>query len=133
MPACVFHMSNPLQLGHNRTKVYILKCINHLRHQRDASFWFLQASKDCVQKTVKRLEDKLQGKVLKQALYCMHSTDKMMQERTVTALARLAQAGDLQNIFIKRQGLDILMSLVTNHVADPDSQREAAGEAATPT
>lgn len=90
----------------------------------------LQASKDCVQKTVKRLEDKLQGKVLKQALYCMHSTDKEMQERTVTALARLAQAGDLQNIFIKRQGLEILMSLVTNHVAEPDSQREAAGEAA---
>ena len=34
----------------------------------------LQASKDCVQKTIKRLEDKIQGNVLKQILYAMHSS-----------------------------------------------------------
>lgn len=34
----------------------------------------MQASKDCVQKTIKRLEDKIQGNVLKQILYAMHSS-----------------------------------------------------------
>lgn len=34
----------------------------------------VQASKDCVQKTIKRLEDKIQGNVLKQILYAMHSS-----------------------------------------------------------
>jgi len=34
----------------------------------------VQASKDCVQKTIKRLEDKIQGSVLKQILYAMHSS-----------------------------------------------------------
>ena len=33
----------------------------------------LQASKDCVQKTIKRLEEKIEGHVLKQILYSMHS------------------------------------------------------------
>ena len=41
----------------------------------------LQASKDCVQKTIKRLEEKIEGHVLKQILYSMHSaqvsTDSM--------------------------------------------------------
>ena len=33
----------------------------------------LQASKDCVQKTLKRLEDKIVGRVLNLLLYMMHS------------------------------------------------------------
>lgn len=49
----------------------------------------VQPSKDCVQKTLKRLEEKIQGRVLKQVLYALNSTDPLMQQRTATALARL--------------------------------------------
>ena len=54
-----------------------------------ASFVQVQPSKDCVQKTLKRLEEKIQGRVLKQVLYALNSTEPLMQQRTATALARL--------------------------------------------
>lgn len=87
----------------------------------------LQPSKDCVQKTLKRLEDKIQGKVLNQILYSMNTSDRIMQHRTTTALARLAREQDLETIFIDRKGLDILISILTDSTRDPTTLREAAG------
>lgn len=54
----------------------------------------LQASKDCVQKTIKRLEDKIQGNVLKQILYAMHSSQvhysfSLICHRSFAAIALL--------------------------------------------
>ena len=86
-----------------------------------------QPSKDCVQKTLKRLEDKIQGKVLNQVLYSMTCPDRLMQQRTATALARLAREQDLKTVFVDRHGLDILLSLLTDAAREPAQQREAAG------
>ncbi len=86
-----------------------------------------QPSKDCVQKTLKRLEDKIQGKVLNQILYSMTCPDRLMQQRTATALARLAREQDLKTVFVDRHGLDILLSLLTDAAREPAQQREAAG------
>ena len=86
-----------------------------------------QPSKDCVQKTLKRLEDKIQGKVLNQILYSMTCPDRLMQQRTATALARLAREQDLKTVFVDRHGLDILLSLLTDVAREPAQQREAAG------
>ncbi len=58
----------------------------------------MQASKDCVQKTIKRLEEKIQGKVLHQILYAMYSSDRAVQQRVATALARLAAPSDLKTV-----------------------------------
>ncbi len=87
----------------------------------------MQPSKDCVQKTLKRLEDKIQGKVLNQIMYSMNTSDRIMQHRTSTALARLGREQDLKTIFIDRKGLDILISILTDTTRDPTTLREAAG------
>lgn len=87
----------------------------------------VQPSKDCVQKTLKRLEDKIQGKVLNQIMYSMNTADRVMQHRTTTALARLGREADLKTIFIDRKGLDILISILTDPTRDPTTLREAAG------
>ncbi|BDA48602.1 probable vacuolar protein 8 [Coccomyxa sp. Obi] len=87
----------------------------------------VQPSKDCVQKTLKRLEDKIQGKVLNQIMYSMNTSDRIMQHRTSTALARLGREQDLKTIFIDRKGLDILIAILTDPSRDPTTLREAAG------
>lgn len=94
----------------------------------DAEVWACtQPSKDCVQKTLKRLEDKIQGKVLNQIMYSMNTSDRIMQHRTSTALARLGREQDLKTIFIDRKGLDILIAILTDTSRDPTTLREAAG------
>jgi hypothetical protein len=92
----------------------------------------VQPSKDCVQKTLKRLEDKIQGKVLNQIMYSMSTADRIMQHRTTTALARLGREQDLKTIFIDRKGLDILISILTDPTRDPTTLREAAGASSPP-
>lgn len=86
----------------------------------------VQPSKDCVQKTLKRLEDKIKGKVLQQTLYSMQSSDKLLQQRTATALARLAREEDLKTVFVDRRGLDILTSLLVDNSAESSQRLEAA-------
>ena len=88
----------------------------------------VQASKDCVQKTLKRLEDKLaRPAVLAQCLHAMRGPDRTVRERTAAALARLAKEGDLGTVFVERKGVDVLLGVVTDPARDPRAQREAAG------
>ena len=86
-----------------------------------------QPSKDCVQKTLKRLEEKIAGKVLNQILYSMNCSDAVMQHRTATALARLAREADLKTVFVERKGLDILLQILTDPKRDALCHKEAAG------
>lgn len=86
-----------------------------------------QPSKDCVQKTLKRLEEKIAGKVLDQILYSMNCSDPTMQHRTATALARLAREADLKRVFVDRKGLDILLAILTDANRDATCHKEAAG------
>ncbi len=81
-----------------------------------------------MQKTLKRLEEKIRGKVLHQTLYTMTSSDKLLQQRTATALARLAREEDLRTVFVDRKGLDILLALLTEPASEQGHQLEAAGE-----
>lgn len=87
----------------------------------------VQPSKDCVQKTLKRLEEKIAGKVLNQILYSMNCSDPVMQHRTATALARLARENDLKTVFVDRKGLDILLNILTDPTRDAICHKEAAG------
>lgn len=80
-----------------------------------------------MQKTLKRLEEKIVGKVLNQILYSMNCSDPVMQHRTATALARLAREADLKTVFVDRKGLDILLTILTDTSRDALCHKEAAG------
>lgn len=89
----------------------------------------MQPSKDCVQKTLKRLEDKAaRPAVLATALFAMRGGDRASRERVAAALARLVSRDeDLRSVFVDRRGLDVLLGLLTDPSRDPGAQREAAG------
>mmetsp|Transcript_18316 Transcript_18316/g.62217 ORF Transcript_18316/g.62217 Transcript_18316/m.62217 type:complete len:731 (+) Transcript_18316:275-2467(+) len=74
----------------------------------------LQASKDCVQKTLKRLEEKVQGRVLNYLLYLMRMSERSVREHIVVALAHLAGEDDLYMIFVEKKGLDALLDMVAS-------------------
>ena len=84
-----------------------------------------------MQKTLKRLEEKIVGKVLNQILYSMNCSDPVMQHRTATALARLAREADLKKVFVDRKGLDILLTILTDTSRDALCHKEAAGVSRT--
>lgn len=71
----------------------------------------VQASKDCVAKTLKRIEEKIHGRVLKHLLYLMRVSDKIVQRRVALALAHLCCVDDQRIIFIDNNGLDVLLGL----------------------
>lgn len=72
----------------------------------------VQASKDCVQKTIKRLEEKVTGKVLHQILYTMYSGDISVQRCIAIALTRLATTNDLKQAFVDRRALHVLVDML---------------------
>lgn len=94
-----------------------------------------QASKDCVQKTIKRLQDKLKDKVLQQLLYLLHtSSDQKEQQYIATALAHLCSEEDQRKVFAVRRvnedtTLTCALSVLTEMLALsklPSLQREGA-------
>ncbi|CAL4908055.1 unnamed protein product [Urochloa decumbens] len=78
---------------------------------QDGEF-IVQATKDCVAKTLKRLEEKINGRVLKHLLYMMRVGEKSVQRRVALALAHLCAPEDQRTIFIDNNGLDLLLDLL---------------------
>ncbi|KAH0470813.1 hypothetical protein IEQ34_000536 [Dendrobium chrysotoxum] len=74
--------------------------------------FIVQATKDCVAKTLKRLEEKIHDRVLKHLLYVMRIEEKLIQRRIALALAHLCSPEDQRTIFIDNNGLDVLLSLL---------------------
>uniref|UniRef100_A0A0D6QYQ3 BTB domain-containing protein n=1 Tax=Araucaria cunninghamii TaxID=56994 RepID=A0A0D6QYQ3_ARACU len=72
----------------------------------------VQASKDCVAKTLKRLEEKINGRVLKHLLYLMRVSERTFQRRVALALAHLCSPDDQRMIFINNSGLEVLLGLL---------------------
>ncbi|CAL9196098.1 unnamed protein product [Musa hybrid cultivar] len=64
-----------------------------------------QATKDCVAKTIKRLEEKINGRVLKHLLYLMRVGEKAVQRLIALALAHLCSPEDQRTIFIDDDGI----------------------------
>ena len=56
--------------------------------------FIIQATKDCVSKTLKRLEEKIHGRVLNHLLYLIRVSEKAFQRRVALALAHLCSADD---------------------------------------
>ncbi|KAF9677572.1 hypothetical protein SADUNF_Sadunf08G0121700 [Salix dunnii] len=83
---------------------------------QDGEF-IVQATKDCVAKTLKRLEEKIHGRVLNHLLYLMRVAEKAVQRRVAVALAHLCSPDDQRAIFINNcgtAGLDLLLGLLSS-------------------
>ncbi len=92
----------------------------------------VQQSKDCVQKTLKRLEDKLKNRdpparwPIGRLVYSMqNSASREVRQRFATALAYLVTESDLKLVFVERGGLDVLLEMLRDK--NKDTSRHAAG------
>ncbi|EFJ47093.1 hypothetical protein VOLCADRAFT_61760 [Volvox carteri f. nagariensis] len=98
----------------------------------------LQASKDCVQKTINRLEQKLRPdntaapnlaaakRALQSMVFLLRSNTKTVQQRAAMSLARLAPDEQLKAIFIDKRGIDVLLDMLMDPNVSHRSHREAA-------
>lgn len=86
------------------------------------------ASKECIKKTISRIEAKLkQRQVLSQVLYLLRSSNPRVQLAAALALARLAPDDELCAAFVHLHGLDVLGRALQDPTCDPDVYESAAG------
>ncbi|KAL9232841.1 hypothetical protein vseg_007905 [Gypsophila vaccaria] len=74
--------------------------------------FIVQATKDCIAKTLKRLEEKIHGRVLNSLMNLMRGGEKAVQRQVALALAHLCSPEDQRRIFIVENGLEILIGLL---------------------
>ncbi|XP_062085796.1 ARM REPEAT PROTEIN INTERACTING WITH ABF2-like [Humulus lupulus] len=82
---------------------------------QDGEF-MVQPTKDCVAKTLKRLEEKIHGRVLNHLIYLLRVADRTIQRRVALALAHLCAPDDRKTIFIDNNGLDLLLGLLESAI-----------------
>ena len=109
-------------LADNEDNVADIVCAGGVQQLLDGNL-IVQASKDCVQKTLKRLEDKVKDRVLEQLLYLLHVSKTQMKRCIVTALSHLVSVQDARTVFVQHRALEVLTSML---VGMPHEQREAA-------
>ncbi|KAK4257924.1 hypothetical protein QN277_007448 [Acacia crassicarpa] len=98
-------------LADNEDNVSDFIRVGGVQRLQDGEF-IVQATKDCVAKTLKRLEEKIHGRVLNHLLYLMRVSDKAVQRRVALALAHLCCVGHQRLIFIDNNGLELLIGLL---------------------
>lgn len=98
-------------LADNEDNVSDFIRVGGVQKLQDGEF-IVQATKDCVAKTLKRLEEKIHGRVLNHLLYLMRVGEKAVQRRVALALAHLCSPEDQRTIFIDNNGLELLLGLL---------------------
>ncbi|CAK9151067.1 unnamed protein product [Ilex paraguariensis] len=98
-------------LADNEDNVADLIRVGGVQKLQDGEF-IVQPTKDCVAKTLKRLEEKIHGRVLSHLLYMMRVAEKVVQRRVALALAHLCLPDDQKTVFIDSNGLDLLLELL---------------------
>lgn len=98
-------------LADNEDNVSDFIRVGGVQKLQDGEF-IVQATKDCVAKTLKRLEEKIHGRVLNHLLYLMRVGEKAVQRRVALALAHLCAPEDQRTIFIDNNGLELLLGLL---------------------
>ncbi|XP_052188436.1 ARM REPEAT PROTEIN INTERACTING WITH ABF2 [Diospyros lotus] len=98
-------------LADNEDNVSDFIKVGGVQKLQDGEF-IVQATKDCVAKTLKRLEEKIHGRVLNHLLYMMRVAEKTIQKRVALALAHLCSPEDQRTIFIDNSGLELLLGLL---------------------
>ncbi|KAL8100814.1 ARM REPEAT PROTEIN INTERACTING WITH ABF2-like [Apium graveolens] len=110
-------------LADNEDNVADLIGVGGVQKLQDGIF-LVQPTRDCVAKTLKRLEEKINGRVLNHLLYIMRVSEKSIQRRVALALAHLCSADDQKTIFIDGSGLGLLLELLES--PNPKHQRAAS-------
>ncbi|EOY05613.1 ARM repeat protein interacting with ABF2 isoform 2, partial [Theobroma cacao] len=110
-------------LADNEDNVSDFIMVGGVQRLQDGEF-IVQATKDCVAKTLKRLEEKIHGRVLNHLLYLMRVAEKPVQRRVALALAHLCSPEDQRTIFIDNNGLELLLGLLGS--TSPKQQLDGA-------
>ncbi|XP_012481841.1 ARM REPEAT PROTEIN INTERACTING WITH ABF2 isoform X1 [Gossypium raimondii] len=110
-------------LADNEDNVSDFIRVGGVQRLQDGEF-IVQATKDCVAKTLKRLEEKIHGRVLNHLLYLMRVAEKPVQRRVAFALAHLCSPDDQRTIFIDNNGLELLLGLLGS--TNPKQQLDGA-------
>ncbi|KAG5222874.1 armadillo/beta-catenin repeat family protein [Salix suchowensis] len=113
-------------LADNEDNVSDFISVGGVQKLQDGEF-IVQATKDCVAKTLKRVEEKIHGRVLNHLLYLMRVAEKAVQRRVALALAHLCSPDDQRAIFINNcgiAGLDLLIGLLGS--SSPKQQLDGA-------
>ncbi|XP_071721363.1 ARM REPEAT PROTEIN INTERACTING WITH ABF2-like [Rutidosis leptorrhynchoides] len=98
-------------LADNEDNVADLIRVGGVQKLQDGEF-IVQPTRDCVAKTLKRLEDKIHGRVLSHLLYLMRIAEGSVRRRVALALAHLCSPDDHKMIFVDGNGLSILLELL---------------------
>lgn len=109
-------------LADNEDNVYDILKSGIVERLQDGEL-IAQQSKDFAAKTLKRLEEKIHGRVLRHLLYLMRQLDRVFQRRIALALAHLCSGDDLRMIFIDYNGLDVLLGILVP-TANSKQQRD---------
>ncbi|KAL8143152.1 hypothetical protein V2J09_016184, partial [Rumex salicifolius] len=110
-------------LADNEDNVADLIRIGGVQKLQEGDF-IVQPTKDCVAKTLNRLEEKIHGRVLNHLLYLLRVADKVIQRRVVLALAHLCFPEHQRRIFIDNNGLELLLELLES--VCPKQQQDAS-------
>ncbi|CAI9768752.1 unnamed protein product [Fraxinus pennsylvanica] len=98
-------------LADNEDNVADLIRVGGVQKLQDGEF-IVQPTRDCVAKTLKRLEEKIHGRVLSHLLYMMRVGEKVVQRRVALALAHLCSPDDQKTIFIDNTGLELILEIL---------------------
>ncbi|KAG5514448.1 hypothetical protein RHGRI_035758 [Rhododendron griersonianum] len=104
-------------LADNEDNVVEFVRVGGIQKLQEGEF-IVQPTRDCVAKTLKRLEEKIHGRVriflivLSHLLYLMRIGEKFVQRRVAMALAHLCSPDDRKAIFIDNNGLELLLELL---------------------
>ncbi|TKY62448.1 ARM repeat protein interacting with ABF2 [Spatholobus suberectus] len=85
-----------------------------------------QQTKECVAKTLKRLEEKTPGRVLKHLIYLMRFAEEGVQRRVAIALAHLCSPHDRKTIFVDNNGLKLLLDILKSPIIKQKGNASAA-------
>ncbi|XP_010255973.1 PREDICTED: ARM REPEAT PROTEIN INTERACTING WITH ABF2-like isoform X2 [Nelumbo nucifera] len=110
-------------LADNEDNVSDFIKIGGVQKLQDGEF-IVQATKDCIAKTLKRLEEKIHGRVLNHLLYLMRVGEKVFQRRVALSLAHLCSPDDQRTIFIDNNGLELLLELLGS--TSPKQQQDSS-------
>ncbi|KAL5864026.1 hypothetical protein ACOSQ3_001540 [Xanthoceras sorbifolium] len=112
-------------LADNEDNVADLIRVGGVQKLQDGEF-LVQPTKDCVAKTLKRLEEKIHGRILNHLLYLMRVADKTVQRRVALALAHLCSPDDCKTVFIDNNGLELLLGLLESTTVKQQEDSSAA-------
>ncbi|KAI7736557.1 hypothetical protein M8C21_015790 [Ambrosia artemisiifolia] len=90
-------------LADNEDNVADLIRVGGVQKLQDGEF-IVQPTRDCVAKTLKRLEEKIHGRVLSHLLYLMRIAERSVQRRVALALSHLCSPDDQKTIFVDANG-----------------------------